>query len=171
MPARTTIAQTAFLGTRFRATLLQSGWPGTARSREKANIIRDADVTEAVTQKNWATTQMKSSASAQPWLIDSDQIQGTTMPMFSSAPSVLGIANVTARSRIQPTTTETTTAMYMPTAAMRDAWWVSSAMCAEASNPVIVYCESSRPSPNTNQKAGFEKFSAALPYPDAFTVS
>ena len=117
MPARTTIAQTALRGTRFAATLLQSGWPGTARSRENAYIIRDAEVTDAVTQKNCATTQMKSSASAQFWLIDSAQIHGTTMPMFSSAPSVLGIANVTASSRIQPKTTETTTAMYMPTAA------------------------------------------------------
>jgi len=125
--------------------------------------MRDAEVTEAVTQKNCATTQMKSSASAQPWLIDSDQIHGTTTPMFSSAPSVLGIAKVTARSRIQPTTTDTTTAMYIPTAAIRDAFWVSSAMCAEASKPVIVYCESRRPSPNTNQNDGLEKLSAALP--------
>ena len=44
-------------------------------------------------------------------------------------------------------------------------------MCAEASKPVIVYCESSRPSPNTNQNAGLEKLSVALPYPEAFTVS
>ncbi len=83
--------------------------------------------------------------------------------MFSSAPSVLGIANVTASRRIQPTTTETTTAMYIPTAAIRDAFCVSSAMCADASKPVIVYCESSSPRPNTNQKAGLEKLSVALP--------
>ncbi len=133
--------------------------------------MRDADVTEAVTQKNCATTQMKSSTSAQFWLIDSAQIHGTTMPMFSSAPSVLGIAKVTASSRIQPNRTETTTDMYMPIAAVRDAWCVSSAMCAEASKPVIVYCESRRPRPNTNQKIGFEKLSAALPYPDTLTVS
>ena len=150
-------------GTRFAATLLQSGCPGTARSRENANIIREADVTEAVTQKNCAMTQMKSSASAQFWLIDSAQIHGTTTPMFSSAPSVLGIANVTARRRIQPKTTDATTAMYIPTAAIRDACCVSSAMCADASKPVIVYWDSSRPSPNTNQNAGFEKLSVALP--------
>ena len=95
-PASTTIAQTALRGTRFDATLLQSGCPGTARSRENANIIRDADVTDAVTQKNCATTQMNNNASDQFWLIDSAQIQGMTTPMFSSAPSVLGIANVTA---------------------------------------------------------------------------
>ena len=76
---------------------------------------------------------------------------------------MLGIANVTASRRIQPTTTETTTAMYIPTAAMRDAFCVSSAMCAEASKPVIVYWERSSPSPNTNQKAGLEKLSEAFP--------
>ena len=39
--------------------------------------MRDADVTEAVTQKNCATTQMKSRNSAQFWLIDSAQNHGT----------------------------------------------------------------------------------------------
>ncbi len=65
---------------------------------------------------------------------------------------MLGIANVTATSRTKPKIAETTTDMYMPTAAIREAWWVSSAMCAEASKPVIVYWDISRPSPNTNQK-------------------
>ena len=53
--------------------------------------------------------------------------------MLSSAPCVLGIANVTATSRTKPTITETMTDMYIPTAAMREALCVSSAMCAEAS--------------------------------------
>ena len=73
--------------------------------------------------------------------------------MLSSAPWVLGIANVTATSRMKPKTTEATTDMYMPTAAIREAWWVSSAMCADASKPVIVYWAIRRPSPNTSQKA------------------
>ena len=102
-------------------TCRQSRWPGTAPSRENANSIRDADVSDAVTQKNCATTQMKSSASAQFWLIDSVQIQGTRKPRFSTAPSVLGIASVTATSRMNPKMTETTTDMYMPTAAIREA--------------------------------------------------
>src|SRR6187455_279661 len=93
-------------GMRFRATRRQSECPGTARSRENANIILDADVTDAVRQKNCATTQMKSSASAQLWLIDSAQIDGTTVPMLSSANCVLGIAKVTASKRIQPKITE-----------------------------------------------------------------
>ena len=149
-------------------TCRQSRWPGTAPSRENANSIRDADVSDAVTQKNCATTQMKSSASAQFWLIDSVQIQGTRKPMFSTAPSVLGIASVTATSRMNPKMTETTTDMYMPTAAIREAWFVSSAMCAEASKPVIVYCAISRPVANTYQKIGLEKFISGLPKPEAF---
>jgi len=48
------------------ASCRQTRWPGTAPSREKANIIREAEVIDAVTQKNWATTQTKSRTSAQP---------------------------------------------------------------------------------------------------------
>ena len=118
---RTAIAAHDSCGTRFLPTCRQSRWPGTAPSRENANSIRDADVSDAVTQKNCATTQMKSSASAQFWLIDSVQIQGTRKPRFSTAPSVLGIASVTATSRMNPKMTETTTDMYMPTAAIREA--------------------------------------------------
>ena len=70
--------------------------------------------------------------------------------MLSSAPWA-GIANVTARRRIQPKKTETTTDVHMPTAAERDALCVSSAMCADASKPVIVYWAISRPSPKTYQ--------------------
>ena len=77
--------------------------------------------------------------------------------------SVPGIANVTARRSIQPKTTETTTDVHMPVAAMRDACFVSSAVCADASNPVIVYWDISRPSPNTNQNAGLEN--AVVPSP------
>ena len=47
---RTTIADTAYTGTRLLATRRHSRCPGMAPSREKANIIRDADVTEAVPQ-------------------------------------------------------------------------------------------------------------------------
>src|SRR5688500_11301157 len=165
------IPATDHLGIRFFATRRQSEWPGTARSREKANIIREADVTEAVRQKNCATTQMNRSASAQRWLIDSAQIQGTTVPMFSSAPSVLGIAKVTASRRIQPKMTDATTDVHMPVAAMREARFVSSAVCADASKPVIVYCASRRPRPQTNQNVGLDRDVVAPPYPELFTVS
>src|SRR5438034_8749358 len=109
MPASTPIAKTAWTGTRRFETRRQKPWPGTAPSRENANIIREADVVDAVRQKNWATTHMNRSASDQFWLIDVSQIHGTTAPMLSSAPPVLGTANVTATSRMNPKMTETTT--------------------------------------------------------------
>ena len=40
----------------------------------------------------------------------------------------------------------------MPIAAIRDALLVSSAVCADASNPVIVYCGSSMPSAKHEQE-------------------
>ena len=83
--------------------------------------MREDDVIDAVTQKNCAITQMKSRNSAHPWPIDSAQLQGTRKPRFSIAPSVLGIASVTASSSTKPKITEATTDMYMPTAAMREA--------------------------------------------------
>src|SRR5215469_11806694 len=104
----TPIANTACTGTRCFETRRQSWWPGTAPSREKANIIRDAEVVDAVRQKNWATMQMARSASDQFSLIDVFQIQGTTVPMFVSAPCVLGIAKVTATIRTKTKSTETT---------------------------------------------------------------
>ena len=84
---------------------------------------------------------------------------------------MLGIENVTASSRIQPKMTETTTDVHMPTAAPRDALCVSSAVCAEASKPVIVYWDSSSPSPKTNQKVGCVNPTTPFPYPDTLTVS
>ncbi len=76
---------------------------------------------------------------------------------------MLGIANVTASRRIHPKTTDATTDMYIPTAAMRDAACVSSARCADASKPVIVYCDNSRPSPNTYQNMSSRSSSVAFP--------
>src|SRR5690606_30034944 len=80
----------------------------------------------------------------------------TASPPASSTPCTSGTAKVTATSRMKPNTTDATTAMTMPRAAVRDADRVSSLMCADASNPVIVYCDISRPMPNTNQKAESE---------------
>src|SRR5688572_1015598 len=158
-------------GIRFLATRRQSVCPGTARSREKANIMRDAEITEAVRQKNCATTQMKSKASAQFWLIDSAQIHGTTAPMLSSAPCVSGTANVTASRRIQPKKTDATTDVHMPVAAIREALFVSSAVCAEASKPVIVYWASRSASPHTNQNVGLDQLVVPPPKPELFKVS
>src|ERR1044072_1126033 len=118
--ASTPIAQTANTGTRCGATRRQSWCPGTARSRENANIIREAEVTEAVRQNICATQQMKSRISAQGSLIDVVQMYVTAPPTASSTPCVSGTAKVTASSRIHPKTTDATTDMYMPTAAIRE---------------------------------------------------
>ena len=67
---------TDMCGMRLRATRRQSWWPGTARSRENANSILEADVTEAVKQKNWAMQQMKSRNVPQLWPIAATQLVG-----------------------------------------------------------------------------------------------
>ena len=61
-------------GTRLRPTCRHQRCPGIAPSRENANIMRDADVTEAVRQNICAMQQMKSRSSAQFWLIDACQM-------------------------------------------------------------------------------------------------
>src|SRR5512132_2400324 len=127
------IIHTAACGTRFVATFRQSWCPGTARSRENAKSILEAEVHAAVRQNICAITAMNSSASAQFWLIDCDQICVTANAPASSTDCVDGIANVTARRRTQPKTIETNTDIHMPTAAALEAWCVSSAMCADAS--------------------------------------
>src|SRR3954451_21680486 len=131
--ARVPIASTALTGTRLRATLRHAVEPGTARSREKANIIRDADVTDAVPQKNCATTAITSRNSAHLRLIDVSQMYVTMLLPALRAPAVSGIAKVTATRRTNPKITETTTDITMPHAAARDAPRVSSDMCADAS--------------------------------------
>src|SRR3977135_1178566 len=107
--------------------------PGIAPSRENANIMRDADVTDAVPQKNCATTAITSRNSAHFVLIDDCQMYVTMFAPESRAPCVLGIANVTATSSAKPKITDMTTDITMPQAAARGAPLVSSLMCAEAS--------------------------------------
>ena len=74
--ARTQIAMTALRGMRLLPTCRQSWCPGTARSRENANIIRDAEVTDAVRQNICATQQMKSRNVPQLWPIAATQLVG-----------------------------------------------------------------------------------------------
>src|SRR5258707_15423107 len=103
-----------------------------APSRENANIIREADVTDAVPQKNCATTAITSRNSAHLVLIDDCQMYVTMFVPASSPPWGLGIANVTASSSANPKITDTTTDITMPQAAARDAGRVSSLRCAHA---------------------------------------
>src|SRR5919201_3150103 len=140
------IAQTVYTGMRSTFDTRRHSWcPGTARSRENANIIREAEVTDAIVQNVCATTAMKSRNSAQRLLIDVSQMYVTMFAPAEAAPFVSGIANVTATSRMKPKITDTTTDMTMPQAAPSCALWVSSLMCAEASYPVIVYWAIRRP--------------------------
>src|SRR5262245_21980158 len=74
---------------------------------------------------------------------------------------------------MKPKNTDATTDMYIPTAADRDALCVSSAVCADASKPVIVYWAISRPVRKTYQKTMLPNVSGAAspPQPVALTVS
>src|SRR5215210_3526663 len=161
--ASTPIAITAMNGTRWEEIRRQIRHPGTAPSRENANIIRDADVTDAVRQNICATTAMKSRNSAQRRLIAVSQMYVTANPPASITPCVSGIAKVTASRSRNPKITETTTDITIPIAAIRDARAVYPATCADASKPVIVYCAISRPIPNTYRNIRLPKFSPENP--------
>ena len=63
------------------------------------------------------------------------------------------------------------TEVHIPVAAIRDALFVSSAVCADASNPVIVYCGISRPSPKTSRNAELANEVVPSPKPELLTVS
>jgi hypothetical protein len=60
------------------------------------------------------------------------------------------MASTTAASMTHPATPEISTDRTMPRGTLRDAPTVSSAACAEASNPVIVKAGNKRPSANSH---------------------
>src|SRR4051795_7722119 len=99
---RTAIAATAYVGTRFAETRRHRFRPGTAPSRENANIIRDAAVTDAAPQKNCATQAITSRNSAHCLLIDVRQMYVMSNAPALIVPATSGIANVTATSRMNP---------------------------------------------------------------------
>ena len=120
-------------GIRSRFDTFRQSWcPGTARSREKANIILEADVVDAIVQKHCATTATKMRNSAHLLPIESCQMCWTMNGETSDGPAA-GITNVTATSRKKPKTTDTTTDITIPHAAPSEALRVSSLMCADAS--------------------------------------
>src|SRR5438067_13858654 len=81
--------------------------PGTARSRENANIIREADVTEAIVQKHCAIAAMKSRNSAHFLPIDVCQMYCTTKRPAPAAPLSSGTTKVTATRSRKAKITET----------------------------------------------------------------
>ena len=99
--AITAVMMTAFAGTRREFTADHNRCPGTARSRLKANSIREALVWQAVVQNNCPAVEMNSTAAAHldvsAWLkIDA------TPPPAADTPSASCTANRKDSRRIQP---------------------------------------------------------------------
>src|SRR3954447_12448040 len=131
--ARKQISTTALAGTSLPLSLDHRRQPGTAPSRENAKSMREADVTADIPQNSWPPTAMASRISAHvlesAW---SSTVVAANVP--ASATSLRSvIANVNARIRTYPAMAETSTEFTTPLAAVREASWVSSERCAEAS--------------------------------------
>src|SRR5437016_13521494 len=105
MAASVAIASVAFRGARLEATFDHSWWPGTARSRLNAYIIREALVRPEPPQKNWPMVEITITAlnPARPSAV-------AKMPIDEPAPygllveitSAFLTANRKHSSRIQP---------------------------------------------------------------------
>src|SRR4051812_804471 len=100
-------------------------WPGTARSRENAYIMREQLVTQAMPQNSWPIVAITTTAlfaagvSALP-----NTASDEPAPALTASTSVA--ANVIASSTIQPPTPDQKTAFQTPLAALIDASRVSS---------------------------------------------
>src|ERR1700690_1421130 len=62
--ANTTTNSTDQVGVRLCPSRRHRLWPGTAPSREKANVIREALVTHAIPQSSWPIVEIRSTALA-----------------------------------------------------------------------------------------------------------
>src|SRR5438309_11847105 len=62
--ANRTTNTTDHVGVRLRPRRRHRLWPGTAPSREKANVMREALVTHAITQNSWPIVEIRSTALA-----------------------------------------------------------------------------------------------------------
>ena len=113
-------------------TLAHSLLPGTARSRENANNVREQLVTQAMPQKNWPIVEIRITVSAHPDPMALVKIESEVPPASLTA-STFVAANVIASSTNQPISADRATDCQMPFAAEISASLVSSATCAEAS--------------------------------------
>ena len=100
-------------------SLDQSRCPGTARSRENANSIRDADVIADMPQNSCPITAMNSSNSAPPLPSAWSSTSMTANEPASATAFRSLIANVSARIRTQPAIADTSTELTTPLAAAR----------------------------------------------------
>src|SRR3954454_1950197 len=113
---RPQMPHTAYTGWRALPKVRQVRWNGVAPSREKANSMREAEVTEAMPQKSWATTAITSISSAHCVDVAVCQMYCTMnaaprLPPVDTLSMSGGTANVTASRTIQPKISETTTDM------------------------------------------------------------
>src|SRR5665811_623574 len=133
--------QIELVGVPVRAlTLAHIVEPGSASSRENAYVIRELAVTDAIPQKNCATTTMKSRNFAIVGLPNASRntcAGGSPVPEAASAVSPASLLSwmdaVIEYSRMNPPMTDTNTLSTMPRGALSAAPLVSSATCAEAS--------------------------------------
>src|SRR5215218_10299485 len=124
--------RTAYAGTRWWFRRVHSRWPGTARSRENAYIMREQLVTHAMPQNSWPmvairTTSLFAVGVSALAKIASDE----PAPALTASTSVA--AKVIASSTSQPPTPDQNTDLQTPLAAPSAAPRVSSERCAEAS--------------------------------------
>src|ERR1700760_2873518 len=94
---------TAQVGVRRWVSRRQRLWPGTAPSREKANVIREALVTHAIPQNSWPTVEITSTAFAAAELSEVSMTDCEVPPAALIALTCVA-ANVSASSTIHPIT-------------------------------------------------------------------
>src|SRR5580704_12613023 len=99
--ATTVTNTTAHVGVLFLPSRRHRLWPGTAPSRENANVIREALVTHAIPQNSWPTVEITSTALA------AAELSALSMIDCEVPPAALIVltwvaANVSASSTAQP---------------------------------------------------------------------
>src|ERR1700730_98840 len=105
--ANTHTNSTAQVGVRFLPRRRHRLWPGTAPSREKANVIREALVTHAMPQNSWPAVDIRITALAAAELRAVVKIVRARYPVLRISVSWLFCAaEVIASSTIQPITAE-----------------------------------------------------------------
>src|ERR1700756_22063 len=105
MKANVATNTTAQVGVLFLPNRRQRLWPGTAPSRENANVIRDALVTQAIPQKIWPTVEMTSTALAAAE-VRADSMIDCEVPPAALISLTWVAAKVRASRTIQPNTAE-----------------------------------------------------------------
>src|ERR1035437_83503 len=105
--AHSTTKNTAHVGVRFLPRRRHRLCPGTAPSRENANVMREALVRQATPQNSCPMVEIRTTALAAEELSAVAKISSAGKPaLMTSASWLFWIANVIASSTIQPITAE-----------------------------------------------------------------